>query len=217
MRITLLGLSNNSGALILESIRSRHPTASVTVIENVPRTSDAPFLPPGLDVSFVQAEGLEHPPEGIMMIGALKPAAKRGIWEFFQRKWDLDVGSLGCIIHPHSTIAATASIGNGVYIEPGCVISPFAALGTMVTVNRGVTIGHHSRIGDRTMINPGCHVAGHVSVGEDVQLGMGALVFDHVRIGDGAVVGGGSVVTRDVPAGVLAYGNPCRVIKELER
>jgi maltose O-acetyltransferase len=42
------------------------------------------------------------------------------------------------------------------------------------------------------------------------------VVFDHVSIGDGSIVGGGSVVTKDVPAGVLAYGNPCKVIKKID-
>ena len=46
-------------------------------------------------------------------------------------------------------------------------------------------------------------------------IGMGATVFDHISIGDGSVVGGGSVVTKDIPPGVLAFGNPCKVVKEL--
>jgi acetyltransferase-like isoleucine patch superfamily enzyme len=41
------------------------------------------------------------------------------------------------------------------------------------------------------------------------------VILPGVRIGDGAVVGAGSVVTRDVPAGVLAAGNPCRVLRAI--
>ena len=46
-------------------------------------------------------------------------------------------------------------------------------------------------------------------------MGGGALILAGVRIGDRAVIGAGSVVTRDIPAGVLAAGNPCRVVREI--
>jgi maltose O-acetyltransferase len=48
-----------------------------------------------------------------------------------------------------------------------------------------------------------------------VWVGGGAIICPGVRIGEGSVVGAGSVVTRDIPAGVFAAGNPCRVIKAI--
>jgi maltose O-acetyltransferase len=54
-----------------------------------------------------------------------------------------------------------------------------------------------------------------VSIGDDVWVGGGAIVCPGVRIGERSVVAAGSVVTRDIPAGVLAAGNPCRVIREI--
>jgi maltose O-acetyltransferase len=54
-----------------------------------------------------------------------------------------------------------------------------------------------------------------VEIGADVWVGGGAIILPGVRIGSRAVVGAGSVVTRDIPAGVFAAGNPCRVIREL--
>lgn len=52
-----------------------------------------------------------------------------------------------------------------------------------------------------------------VAIGSDVWVGAGALILPGVTIGDRAVIGAGSVVTRDVPAGMFAAGNPCRVIR----
>jgi maltose O-acetyltransferase len=52
-----------------------------------------------------------------------------------------------------------------------------------------------------------------VDIGSDVWVGGAAIILPGVRIGTGAVVGAGSVVTRDVPAGAFAAGNPCRVIR----
>jgi maltose O-acetyltransferase len=54
-----------------------------------------------------------------------------------------------------------------------------------------------------------------VEIGADVWVGGGAIILPGVRIGSRAVIGAGSVVTRDVPDGVFAAGNPCRVIREI--
>ena len=54
-----------------------------------------------------------------------------------------------------------------------------------------------------------------IDIGSDVWVGGGAIILPGVTIGDRAVIGAGSVVTKDIPAGVLAVGNPCRVVKAL--
>ena len=54
-----------------------------------------------------------------------------------------------------------------------------------------------------------------VTIGEDVWVGGGAIILPGVTIGSRAVIGAGSIVTRDVPDGVFAAGNPCRVIREI--
>jgi maltose O-acetyltransferase len=56
-----------------------------------------------------------------------------------------------------------------------------------------------------------------IDIGSDVWVGGGANILAGVRIGSRAVIGAGSVVTRDVPEGVLAAGNPCRVIRQIQQ
>ncbi|MDD6126979.1 MAG: sugar O-acetyltransferase [Veillonellaceae bacterium] len=56
-----------------------------------------------------------------------------------------------------------------------------------------------------------------VTIGNGCWLGGGVIVLPGVSIGDGAVIGAGSVVTRDIPANVTAAGNPCRVIREINK
>src|SRR3954462_9033870 len=89
------------------------------------------------------------------------------------------------------------------------------------------------RIGDFTLFGPAVQVytathpmnaelrrkqefAKPIAIGSDVWVGGGAIICPGVRIGSKSVIGAGSVVTRDIPAGVFAAGNPCRVVKELE-
>jgi maltose O-acetyltransferase len=88
------------------------------------------------------------------------------------------------------------------------------------------------RIGDYTLFGPGVQILTPVhpmnaelrrrqefgkpiEIGSDVWVGGGALILPGVRIGAQAVIGAGSVVTRDVPGGVFAAGNPCRVIRDI--
>lgn len=55
-----------------------------------------------------------------------------------------------------------------------------------------------------------------IRVGNDVWFGAGVQVMPGVTVGDGCVIGAGSVVTHDIPAGSVAVGNPCRVIRKVK-
>jgi len=54
-----------------------------------------------------------------------------------------------------------------------------------------------------------------IAIGDGVWIGAGVIVCPGVTIGENSVIGAGSVVTRDIPPGVVAYGNPCRVAREI--
>jgi maltose O-acetyltransferase len=65
-----------------------------------------------------------------------------------------------------------------------------------------------------------CAIVGHakigrVNIGNNVFIGAESIVLPNVNIGDNVVIGAGSVVTKDIPPNVLAFGNPCRVIKSI--
>ena len=131
-----------------------------------------------------------------------------------------------------------AEVGEGCWIEP-----PFHAnwgghhvhFGRMVYANYGLTMvdDTHIYVGDCTMFGPNVVVAtaGHpllpelreqgyqynapVHIGRNCWIGAGAILLPGVTVGDNAVIGAGSIVTKDVPASVLAVGNPCRVLREI--
>lgn len=131
-----------------------------------------------------------------------------------------------------------AEIGENCYIEP-----PFHAnfggkhvhFGKNVYANFNLTMvdDGHIYVGDYTMFAPGVIVAtaGHpilpelretvyqynmpVHIGKNCWIGAGAIILPGVTIGDQVVVGAGSVVTKDLPSNVVAVGNPCRVVREI--
>ena len=54
-----------------------------------------------------------------------------------------------------------------------------------------------------------------MTIGNTVWMGGGAVILPGVHIGDNTVIGAGSIVTKDIPANVVALGNPCRVLREI--
>ena len=131
-----------------------------------------------------------------------------------------------------------AEIGEDCYIEP-----PFHSnfgghhvhFGNSVYANFNLTLvdDTHIYVGDHTMFGPNVVVAtaGHpivpelrelayqynapVHIGRNCWLGAGVIVLPGITIGDNSVIGAGSVVTKDIPANVVAVGNPCRVLREI--
>ena len=131
-----------------------------------------------------------------------------------------------------------AEIGEGCYIEP-----PFRAnwgghhvhFGSHIYANFNLTMvdDTHIYVGDYTMFGPNVTVAsaGHpilpslreqvyqynvpVHIGRNCWIGAGAIIVPGVTIGDNTVIGAGSVVTKDIPANVVAVGNPCKVLREI--
>ncbi|MFN8708600.1 MAG: DapH/DapD/GlmU-related protein, partial [Planctomyces sp.] len=65
-------------------------------------------------------------------------------------------------------------------------------------------------------IAPGATVAGCVTIGENAMIGAGAVVLPRLTIGPNSIVGAGSIVTRDIPANKVAFGNPARIIRDIE-
>ncbi|MBD2715264.1 sugar O-acetyltransferase [Microvirga sp. STR05] len=90
---------------------------------------------------------------------------------------------------------ALVTIGDNVFMAPNVVLS---------------TAGHPVEVEPRIA---GWEFARPITIGDNVWLGAGVLVMPGVTIGAGTTIGAGSVVTRDIPAGVVAVGNPCRVLR----
>lgn len=112
--------------------------------------------------------------------------------------------------------------GSNIYLSP----KVFFNFNCVVLDVCRVDIGEHTLIGPAVQIYTAMHplnaelrrkqeFAKPVSIGADVWIGGAAVICPGVTIGDKSVIGAGSVVTRDIPAGVFAAGNPCRVIREI--
>ena len=93
--------------------------------------------------------------------------------------------------------AAKVEFGDNCFIAPSCGF---------------YTSGHPV---DHKLRNKGYEYAKPIKIGNNVWIGGNVVVLPGITIGDNVTIGAGSVVTKDIPSNVVAYGNPCKVIREI--
>jgi len=117
----------------------------------------------------------------------------------------------------HAAYGSNVHIGDFFYANFNLVIVDDidVYIGAHVMIAPNVTITPTGHPVDAETRRPGAQFSIPVRIGDDVWIGSNAVILPGVSIGEGAVIGAGSVVTKDIPPGVVAVGNPCRVIREI--
>ncbi|HEY6359328.1 MAG TPA: sugar O-acetyltransferase [Vicinamibacterales bacterium] len=120
------------------------------------------------------------------------------------------MGVFGAIIFSE---AFNIRLGAGAFVNFNCVILDVVevTIGERTQIGPGVQILAADHPRDPALRASGLEFARPVRIGRNVWIGAGAIILPGVSIDDDALVGAGSVVTRDVPAGATAFGNPARV------
>jgi acetyltransferase-like isoleucine patch superfamily enzyme len=138
--------------------------------------------------------------------------------KFIIRKFIHFFGNLLRFIHLSFLRASGAKIGKNTMIS----------LGAKIDTRRGEVI-----IGNDCLITHGCYILSHdgaahmlnsdddgkgkVKIGNNVFIGVNSVVLRNVSIGDNSIIGAGSLVNIDIPEGVVAAGNPVKIIKEIPK
>src|SRR3984885_2906634 len=143
----------------------------------------------------------------------------------------------GTVLYDGTTIGRRLQTGHGVVIREGCEIGDDVAIWSNTVVDYSCRIGHrvkvhcncyvaqYTELDDDVFLAPGVTIANDLYPGDErsaalmagprigagAQIGVNVTILPYVRIGAGALIGAGSVVARDVPAGVVAFGNPAVV------
>jgi maltose O-acetyltransferase len=125
----------------------------------------------------------------------------------------------GAVLEPpfHCDYGWNITLGDGAYVNVNCVILDCApvTIGALSLLGPGVQLCAATHPVDPAQREAGHEYAQPIVLGRNVWIGAGVVVGAGVTIGENSVVGAGSVVTRDVPADVVAAGNPCRVLRDL--
>ena len=137
----------------------------------------------------------------------------------------LDLKGVNARIEPGSFIREGATIGERVIVMMGAVVNIGAEVGAGTMVDMNAVVGARALVGRDCHVGAGAVLAGvlephsaqPVVIEDEVLIGANAVVLEGCRVGTGSVVAAGAVVTSDLPAGVVAAGQPARVIKQIDQ
>jgi tetrahydrodipicolinate N-acetyltransferase len=136
----------------------------------------------------------------------------------------LDLKGIPARIEPGSFIRDRVEIGERVIVMMGAVVNIGAVIGPGTMIDMNAVVGARAMVGTDCHIGAGAVLAGvleppsaaPVVIEDNVLIGANAVVLEGCRVGAGSVVAAGAVVTEDIPAGVVAAGQPARVIKHVD-
>ena len=206
-RLLIIGKGDNIITMILDNLYSNKSTPEIHIFNNLKLPVLNTFEHDGFDIKLF--EDLDLNEYDKMTLGVYQPQHKIKIIESLKP----DVNKFTNIIHSGLDISKMSKIGRGVLINSKVSIAAHTNIGDFVSINRHVSIGHHTNIGDYCSINPGVNIAGNVTIGEGTIIGMGTNVINGIKIGKNTIIGAGSLVTKDIPDNVVAYGSPCKIIR----
>lgn len=212
-RLCLLGFSPNPLSLIFNTLKSLGTIDELLIIENMPANDSTPY-DCGLPHQRIPFENYAWQAEDRFAFGVAGARAKAAVLDFYAARFPITRQQFVNLIHPSVQLAHAHHMETGIFLEPGCIISPFASLGFGVSVFRGTSIGHHTEIGEFGLISPGVCIGGQTRIGRGTTIGISAVVFDNLTVGADCLIGGGSLVNKDIPDGVVAYGHPCKVVRQ---
>lgn len=121
-----------------------------------------------------------------------------------------------CVVESGAEIHEGCVFGNRVGIGPNCMIGPQTIFKGYTMMGPDVHIYTENHLYNEETHSFGGTEIKPVTIGEEVWIGYGAIILPGVNIGSHTIIGAGSVVTKDIPSGVLAAGNPCVVKKVID-
>jgi sugar O-acyltransferase (sialic acid O-acetyltransferase NeuD family) len=206
--LLVLGKGDSIITMILDNLYSNNTMPNITVYNNLNLPILNPFEHNWFKIKV--AENVNIDDYDVFTLGVYQPQHKIKIIQSLSP----DLNKFINVIHSGLDISMTSFIGIGALVNSKVSIAAHTTIGDFVSINRHVSIGHHTNIGDYCSINPGVNIAGNVTIGEGTTIGMGTNILNQVKIGKNTIIGAGSVVTKDIPDNVVAYGSPCKIIRD---
>lgn len=215
MKPVLLGFSTHV-SIVFDLLHDRGFRGRVSIVKNIPvEEASAPFETDGITVERHVLDEYQATDNDDFVLAVTDPKVKKLLVSELARVTGRELSAFPELIHSSALVGRNAVVGHASVIEQGVILAPYASVGSAVNIKRGANIGHHTVVEDYATVNPGVTVSGNCRIGAGSAIGVGCTLFDQLEIGAGSVISGGSVVTKSIPPGVLAYGNPCKVVREI--
>lgn len=214
-RLVLLGRSEGYAAILIDIAHAAGGFDDYLIVRNQTPEDPAPILrPDGAPVAEVGWDDWSPQPGDRFALGVGRPASRRAVFAAFQARHALREDDFPALVHPTAVVGLHTRLGPGVVVDVGARVGPMATIGAHALVRAGAYVGHHGSVGAFVLLTPSTSVGGYCTLGEGAEIGIGATVIDRISLGERCRVGAGSVVVKDIPADVVAYGVPARVVRE---
>jgi sugar O-acyltransferase (sialic acid O-acetyltransferase NeuD family) len=207
-KLLIIGKGDNIITMVLDNLYSNNIKPKITVYNNLNLPIVNTFQHEDFKIEVLPEVDMNN--YDVYVMGVYQPNLKNKLIKEFGLTTDKFIN----VIHDGLDISKTSTIGSGVLINSKVSIAAHTKIGDFVSINKHVSIGHHVTIGDYCSINPGTNIAGNVIIGEGTTIGMGTNVINGIKIGKNTIIGAGSLVTKDIPDNVVAYGSPCKIIRD---
>ena len=209
--IILIGSGQHAG-VVLYNIKEQGRYRVIGMLDNDPKKKgkifkEIPIIGDYTDISIEKVKREYNTNKFFIGFGNMK--YRKIVFEHFIKQGWEPVN----IIHPNSVVSRSAQLGKGILVEAGCLVTPNPIVGDNVVINTGSQINHDNIIENHVYIASGVVLSGGVFVGENTLIDDGIIVTLGKKVGKNCIIGAGSVVTRDIGDNVVAYGNPCKVIR----
>ncbi len=196
---------------VLDSLLQVFPSASLGIIglphEKGKIIFDVPVIGCEENLEGLYQDGWT---QAVVAVGSIGDVSKRErIFRLIQEMGFL----LPAVVDPTAMIAKDSKVALGVFVGKGAILNAGVEVEEGAIINTGSIAEHDCKVGPFAHVSPKAVLCGDVHIGEGVHIGAGSTVIQGVSIGDNTLIGAGSVVLESIPSNVVAYGNPCRVIR----
>ncbi|MDO8535871.1 MAG: NeuD/PglB/VioB family sugar acetyltransferase [Candidatus Omnitrophota bacterium] len=131
-------------------------------------------------------------------------------------KLGIDERRFATIVHPSVILSPDAKIGYNTLLMPNVVVSCGVTVGNHCIVLPNTVISHDSVLGDYCCVGSNVSISGGVSIGPSCYIGSGTKIRERISIRERTLIGLGANVVSDIESGVVAAGNPARIMRKVE-
>ena len=211
-KVQILGLGPHYVPVVYDILIDNDITNVIEIFKNLDKNIKP--VSPTFEFPYKISESNKSPDKDFpCVLGVSGAENKIPVLQYFKDNHGISEENFITVTDRSACISSSVKMDMGCFIEQNVSISSQTSIGFGVSIKRNASVGHHCIIGNLVDINPGAVISGRVSIADNCTIGSGAILIDGIKIGKNTFVGAGSVVTKDLPEGVVAYGNPCKVIR----
>lgn len=205
VRVILLGAGGHA-KVVLDALQSRN--IQIAGVADPRLASECARTWRGIDVLGDDEAVLALPPDGVCLVNGIGsvPGGTSNLRHSVFSRYSQAGYQFLTVIHAHSFVSASASLGEGVQIMAGAVVQADVTIGANTLINTSASVDHDCTLGSHCHIAPGTTICGGVNIGDAVHVGTGASVVQGVSLGTASLVGAGVTVRKDVAPGTRFVG-----------